>query len=331
MSNSIVPTVYCQIMKDVLRSVQNDFEENGIGLSVLIELEKLWETRVFNSNVANFEILSHEYIQATTAPLIVPGPSKKPSGSKKGANQTELYNKYDLPAQPPFYDKSLPPNPNMYSAANLASIATLQRLNASNGYIPITILPNTSLTTLQSNGLFNNNGVFMQQNYASIPVQSIYNLSSANAPSNLVDPKSIVYNTTPNQPGAFPPSLGPSQLDGTSEEFPSTTLTLTGQKDRKVNFVSYNSMVPQLDGEDSTPTKLTYEEASEDAINSDLDDSADEEFKENGDEDVEHILLCQYDKVARTKNRWRVNLKDGIILISGKEYVFNKSSGEFRW
>jgi len=76
---------------------------------------------------------------------------------------------------------------------------------------------------------------------------------------------------------------------------------------------------------------LEHEENSEDAINSNLDDSSDDEIKAVDSDEIEHILLCQYDKVTRTKNRWRVNLKDGIILANGKEYVFNKASGEFQW
>lgn len=68
----------------------------------------------------------------------------------------------------------------------------------------------------------------------------------------------------------------------------------------------------------------------EDAINSDLDDPED-----NGnhleDENVEQVMLCTYDKVQRVKNKWKCTLKDGILRVANKEYVFHKGQGEFEW
>jgi transcription initiation factor TFIIA large subunit len=78
----------------------------------------------------------------------------------------------------------------------------------------------------------------------------------------------------------------------------------------------------------------------DDAINSDLDDSdiqsdLDSEFGEGdeGDDSVgdKAIVLCMYEKVHRTKNKWKCQLKDGVITIKGKDWVFSKANGEFEW
>ena len=78
----------------------------------------------------------------------------------------------------------------------------------------------------------------------------------------------------------------------------------------------------------------------DDAINSDLDDSdiesdLDSEFGEGEEGDGEGIdkaiVLCMYEKVHRTKNKWKCQLKDGVISIAGKDWVFSKASGEFEW
>jgi len=84
---------------------------------------------------------------------------------------------------------------------------------------------------------------------------------------------------------------------------------------------------PQLDGGSSAEP-----EDDEDAINSDLDDPEDEDV-ENQDEDETplQVMLCMYDKVQRTRNRWKCVLKDGVLTIEGKEYVFHKATGEFEW
>ncbi|KAF2454753.1 hypothetical protein BDY21DRAFT_260028, partial [Lineolata rhizophorae] len=70
----------------------------------------------------------------------------------------------------------------------------------------------------------------------------------------------------------------------------------------------------------------------EDAINSDLDDSEDENAAGVGDEEaLGEVMLCTYDKVQRVKNKWKCTLKDGVLSTQRKEYVFHKAQGEFEW
>jgi transcription initiation factor TFIIA large subunit len=120
----------------------------------------------------------------------------------------------------------------------------------------------------------------------------------------------------------------------------------------------------QVDGGDDEDDKygVKDEEVDEDAINSDLDDP-DEGLNDEEDEDegMGHIMLCMYDKVQRVKNKWYVAfpflllptsmtllvfiagylvcllenrkcvMKDGVLTVNGKEYVFHKASGEYEW
>ena len=80
------------------------------------------------------------------------------------------------------------------------------------------------------------------------------------------------------------------------------------------------------------------ETAENDEINSDLDDDDDEDDKdadaegydESGTMD-ENVVLCQYEKVNRTRNKWRCVFKSGIIHVNGADYVFSKANGEFEW
>ena len=104
-----------------------------------------------------------------------------------------------------------------------------------------------------------------------------------------------------------------------------------------------------MDGGDDDDVK--NEELDEDAINSDLDDP-DEGLNDEEDEDegMGHIMLCMYDKVQRVKNKWFVPfhfpsvrfwerltrnrkcvMKDGVLTVNGREYVFHKASGEYEW
>ncbi|KAI9885343.1 MAG: Nucleolar Complex 2 protein [Watsoniomyces obsoletus] len=82
--------------------------------------------------------------------------------------------------------------------------------------------------------------------------------------------------------------------------------------------------------DDNEIPKDEDEEKDPDAIDSGLDDESDGD--EDGDEEeLSQIMLCMYDKVQRTKNKWKCVLKDGVLTVGGREYVFQKASGEFEW
>ncbi|BGP17104.1 hypothetical protein JCM10213_003883 [Rhodosporidiobolus nylandii] len=71
----------------------------------------------------------------------------------------------------------------------------------------------------------------------------------------------------------------------------------------------------------------------EDAINSDLDDDdeLDEEDDAEGAAEGGDLVIALYEKVQRVKNKWKVTLKDGLVSVNGKEYLFAKCQGEFEW
>jgi len=58
-----------------------------------------------------------------------------------------------------------------------------------------------------------------------------------------------------------------------------------------------------------------------------LRDDSDEEFEMNPD----NLVLAQFEKVSRTKTRWKCLLKAGIMHVNGKDYIFNKAVGEFQF
>eukprot|EP00879_Flechtneria_rotunda_P022251 GHRR01023477.1.p1 GENE.GHRR01023477.1~~GHRR01023477.1.p1 ORF type:complete len:141 (-),score=26.23 GHRR01023477.1:562-984(-) len=43
-------------------------------------------------------------------------------------------------------------------------------------------------------------------------------------------------------------------------------------------------------------------------------------------EDIQNVGFTLFEKVHRSKNRWRCNLRFGVFLINGKEYLFNKGT-----
>lgn len=76
--------------------------------------------------------------------------------------------------------------------------------------------------------------------------------------------------------------------------------------------------IPQLDGELGADDEK--EENDDEAINSDLDDSDEEQIQEGDDDGPQgDTMICTYDKVQRVKNKWKCTLKDGVLSTGGKE------------
>lgn len=71
------------------------------------------------------------------------------------------------------------------------------------------------------------------------------------------------------------------------------------------------------------------------------DDNDDEKSEDNLDDlglsddeddfETRNHIICQYEKVSRNKQRWKSKLRDGVIHVNGKDYIFQKADGEFDW
>ncbi|KAJ8439852.1 hypothetical protein Cgig2_003918 [Carnegiea gigantea] len=73
------------------------------------------------------------------------------------------------------------------------------------------------------------------------------------------------------------------------------------------------------------------DEAEDDDDEPPLNENDDDELDDvEGEElNTQHLVLAQFDKVTRTKSRWKCTLKDGIMHINNKDILFNKATGEF--
>ncbi|NXL34498.1 TF2AY factor, partial [Glaucidium brasilianum] len=47
--------------------------------------------------------------------------------------------------------------------------------------------------------------------------------------------------------------------------------------------------------------------------------------------DTDNVIVCQYDKIHRNKNKWKFYLKDGVMSFEGKDHVFAKAVGDAEW
>ncbi|KAJ2773118.1 transcription factor IIA subunit alpha [Coemansia nantahalensis] len=338
MSNSIVATIYRYVIDDVVHNVQADFEGHGVDTSVLEELQRSWEAKIVQSRVASFPDDDVAAIDAygQPAPFHQHGGSGGGGGPDSGGYAAYHYSHHPQHHHHQHYLQHHPHHhqaeqPRQYagateaagvnSAASLASIIN-----------PESMAPSAaSLASLAQSG----RGQLLEDDDDDNAVAGMGGGGGA----------------APGRRYGGPPSNVP-QHDGAADAVPAprpqprdAMAEWRALRDERIRAYKLAAAVPQVDGvsddeddEDdddasgrgAAGVKDGPVEAAEDAINSDLDDSDEEEDNENN-EDSAHIILCQYEKVSRSKNKWKCVLRDGIMLINGRDYLFQKANGDFEW
>lgn len=94
-------------------------------------------------------------------------------------------------------------------------------------------------------------------------------------------------------------------------------------------------------GDDDDDEESGEEPAEEEEEERDDSGGAEEEPLNSGDDvseeepgdmfDTDNVVVCQYDKITRSRNKWKFYLKDGIMNLAGKDYVFQKANGDAEW
>jgi len=121
------------------------------------------------------------------------------------------------------------------------------------------------------------------------------------------------------------------------------------------NRLMPNNAIPQLDGGGDSSSDDDEDDDDDDNDEDDNDDkdeeeepheeeeTQDEEPLNSGDDvsdnedtteklyEIDNVVVCQYDKITRTRNKWKFHLKDGIMNLNGKDYVFQKANGDAEW
>ncbi|KAJ3491230.1 hypothetical protein NLI96_g848 [Meripilus lineatus] len=280
------------------------FDEYGVSEDVLAELQSKWEAKVIQSHVAEFE-----------AP---PAPPQ--------------------PAPPPHY----PPHPmHMHPAA--------AHYPPPHGHYP-------PLAPPPPNGAPHIKSEPVDQRFGLNPSQAAYALPPLAGPQMNRPPTALVYPPVANAPR--PPSTGPAPPAPTARYPGGPPNPVVPSPPSQATASTPPTRIPQVDGPSSSssgspspppsqsyvpprathpslpqPTSAKKVEEDEEAINSDLDDS-DSDVEREGDSTSSldtDIVFCTYDKVARVKNKWKCILKDGMIHVNGKDYLFAKCTGEFEW
>ncbi|VDL89503.1 unnamed protein product [Schistocephalus solidus] len=107
---------------------------------------------------------------------------------------------------------------------------------------------------------------------------------------------------------------------------------------------SHMSQLSETDDPNYCPPTREDAQGDEDDGEGDEEEEEEEEEEEplNSGDDVseeepdvlfqsENVVVCQYDKIHRSRNKWKFCLKDGIMAIHGRDHIFQKATGEAEW
>ncbi|TQV98670.1 hypothetical protein V2A60_007618 [Cordyceps javanica] len=358
MSNQAVGNVYQAIIDEVINSSRVDFEESGVEESALEELRRGWQQKLSQLDVARFPwdprpeptpaVVDHQQPTQSYVPQ-PPIPTAAPAIQNGAADGAYIKDEPGvmIKEEPGTQAAGVPQYPAYNGIDNSNSVAAnraAQQLQAQYGIRAAGSInaiqdrmgqqPQQSGQTPQPSAAASQ---AQQQNPKSQPSQPVQNHQTDGAgDSNDDDFEGVLLRRS--EAGTLD-ELGRVDIDrmlharmaaqARSMEGGGLMLPLKEavNKKRTVSGTRKGKGVAAYDGGDDDD-----EEDDEDAINSDLDDpDEDHEEDEVDDEGLGHIMLCMYDKVQRVKNKWKCTLKDGVLTVNGKEYVFHKATGEYEW
>ncbi|KAG7088638.1 hypothetical protein E1B28_012610 [Marasmius oreades] len=310
MSNKIVPAIYQAVIEDVMNGIKPEFEEYGVGDDVFTQLREKWQAKLLESRVADFEAVQQPAAQSQhhpypPHPILMPGthPHYYTSPPAPGQIKTEPTDpRYALTA--PQLQYAMPPLPG----PQLNGAVRPQQFGGQAGVLSFA---SVSPPTIANNGPASAAGIPLGRQY--VPNVALSNSSSQPSTSASAPTTNGTNTTNGNR---IPQVDGPSE---DSDDSPSPPPFAPRPS---------HPSLPQPQSQTASSSG-----AGDEAINSDLDDSdeGDDEGIEEGTVHDADIVFCTYDKVARVKNKWKCILKDGMIHVNNKDYLFSKCTGEFEW
>ncbi|KAK3093832.1 hypothetical protein FSP39_020729 [Pinctada imbricata] len=330
------PRLYRTVVDDVISNVREAFLDEGVDEQVLQELKQLWESKLTQSRALDMAtetpdqsnlpttVFTHQMIPQTQKP--------QPNSSQQFIGATGVMTQaVPVPVQ------LAAGQTEMSTSAATAQMALPQGVFQQQ----LQALAAQGLT-LQPAG----NGQFIIQ---ALPQQHGGQLNAPQFQQVTMQPTQVQAANNQQKPH------GVLQLDGATDDKSTDSCPSTSsqkcRRDRKLKRRKSRkaTITLQLDGTNDTSS-------SEDEFDDDDDDNENDEERnedendEQGEEeeplnseddvsdedptdlfDTDNVVVCQYDKINRNKNKWKFHLKDGIMNLNGKDYVFQKATGDAEW
>ncbi|XP_076313915.1 transcription initiation factor IIA subunit 1-like isoform X2 [Tachypleus tridentatus] len=311
MAASSVPKLYRSVIEDVINSVREAFLDEGVDEQILVELKQTWEKKLVESKAIERK-----------EPDTVSAPKFRQVTSQPSSQHAQ-------------------PQPRM--VAQVASSAIAHQLALPPGSLvqPIIQYSTTTGTGMETVAL-----TVPQKVTIALPAQNsqqgVQTVMSAGATitlnpqmtANLLQQAGIL-STQPAMPSSLETGTRTQGKDAQFRPLPTAVLDkqYTVSLSQATNSAGLQpGRIPQVDGACDTSDE---EEEDNFPDNDDDDDRNDNNVDEQNDDECaaeeEDEPLNSEDDISRSRNRWKFHLKDGIMNLLGKDYVFQKAIGDSEW
>ncbi|XP_037947709.1 transcription initiation factor IIA subunit 1-like isoform X2 [Teleopsis dalmanni] len=338
--------VYHAVMEDVISNVRDAFLDDGVDEQVLQEMKQIWRNKLMSSKAVE---INPEQSEPQPPQIIVNNPKASAAKAKRQAAiaAAAQHNNSSAIATTNSATTNLDIKPGIAGNAGSTGGATVGLTNSSGNSISA-----------------------QQQTSATGPLPIVAALDPCRImPVNITLPAQPgTHNTEPRVLTIHVPASAlqenqltqilTAQLISSIISLPTTLANSVLQQHvtaalQNLSIQKFNPS-KQLDGQLVDTTDEEESDVSDDNIDEDdedidkdededieNEDGAEEEPLNSGDDvsdedstdlfDTDNVIVCQYDKITRSRNKWKFYLKDGIMNIAGKDYVFQKSNGDAEW
>lgn len=309
-SNNPVPKLYRTVVEDVISNVREHFLDDGVDDQVLQELKSLWEQKLNASKAV-------EPSQPKPDKLITAYTQHQQVLQQQHHVQHTQHLQHQPHHQPQQAQVQQTHVPSVFNTA----AGTVQMSAAA-----------------QAAGMALPAGLYQQQ----LALQPGTIIQGQDGTQYIVQPAAMMQQGAQPQP-QYTVGL-PQGVQGV-QGVPGVHMQIDPNQQRQQIG---GRMVGQLDGGNDSSSdsnddeKDDYDDDDDENENEDNEDQGEEEDPLNSGDDVseedpgevfdtDNVVVCQYDKINRCKNRWKFHLKDGIMNVNGKDLVFQKATGDAEW
>nr|DBA14634.1 TPA: hypothetical protein GDO54_005570 [Pyxicephalus adspersus] len=347
-----VPKLYRSVIEDVINDVRELFLDEGVDEQVLMELKTLWENKLmqskavdgFHSEEQQLLLQSQQQQHQHQQHHVQPHPQQQQTAAHQTQAQQVL-----IPAT----HQGLSTPCNQISAAATAATLALPA-----GVTPVQQLITNSGQLLQVVRAANGAQYILQPQQPMVLQQQMIPQMQ---PGGVQAP--VIQQVLAPLPGGLPQQTGviiqPQQIlfTGNKQVIPTTVSAPQAPTQGQLSVANPQQpqqgqqqapLVLQVDGagdtssEDDEDEDEDYDDEEEEDKEKDGEDGQVEEEPLNSEDDVsdeegqelfdtENVVVCQYDKIHRSKNKWKFHLKDGIMNLNGRDFVFSKAIGDAEW
>lgn len=339
MNRTTVLKLYQDVIEDVIGGVRDLFAEDGVDDQVLQELRQTWEQKLMASKaVDNQSELDKQVLAVKKEDLGSQAKPKQSTAVKQVVGQVPPNNHVQTQQVIPILETKMVP----IQITLPAQAGTLDPPRVLTIQVPAAALQGNQLHKVLTGPVISAT-MDLPQNVASRFLQQHVNaaftqqlniktvIQQNDGPADEADCETKLDSCSSGEPAPSSSKtsiqfsisrvkrpLKKRQTDGPAD---------TSDDDDEASDDDDVSDEPEDDKDDEDP-EMEAEGPEEEPLNSE-DDVSEEDPSELFD--TENVVVCQYDKITRSRNKWKFHLKDGIMNLNGEDYVFQKASGDAEW